>query len=81
MCGGVAVTADNGGTGESEPLLGPDDVNDTLALISHAEVCETKVLDVLFEGGALQTRVGLFNELFDILEVFPRGGRDVLLLN
>jgi hypothetical protein len=62
-------------------LLGTDDVNDTLAPVSHAEICESEVLDVLFEGAALQTRVGLFDELFDILEVFPRRGRDVLLLN
>ncbi|GFF30512.1 LOW QUALITY PROTEIN: Lysine-specific demethylase 8 [Aspergillus udagawae] len=81
VCGGVAVTADNGGTGKREPLLGTDDVNNTLTPISHAEICETEVLDVLFEGGALQTRVGFFDELFDILEVFSRRGRDVLLLN
>jgi hypothetical protein len=62
-------------------LLGTDDVNNTLTPITHAEICETEVLDILFEGGALQTRVGFFDELFDILEVFPRRGRDVLLLN
>jgi hypothetical protein len=78
VCGGVAVTADDGGTGEGEPLLGTDDVDDTLTPIFHAEICETEVLDILFEGGALQTGVGLFNELFDILEVFPRRGGDVL---
>lgn len=78
VCRGVTVTADDGGTGEGETLLGTDDVDNTLTLIAHAKVCETEVLDVLFEGAALQTGVVLFDELINVLEVFAGGGGDVL---
>jgi hypothetical protein len=68
--GSVTVTADNSCAGESEALLRTDNVDDTLSLVVHSKVCQTEVLDVLFEGGALQAGVVLFDELFDVLEVF-----------
>jgi hypothetical protein len=78
VCGSVAVTADDSCAGESETLLGTNNVHDTLALVTHSKVCKTKVLDVLLEGRALQAGVVLFNEFFDVLEVFSRCGGDVL---
>jgi hypothetical protein len=79
VCRGVAVTADDSGAGQGEALLGANDVDDTLALVAHAKVGQAEVLDVLLEGCALQTRVGLFDELLGILEVFPRRRGNVLL--
>lgn len=76
--GGVAVTADDGGAGEGETLLGTDDVDDTLTLVVHAKVRQIEVLDVLLEGGDLETGVVLLDELVDILEVLAGAGGDVL---
>ena len=75
---GVAVTTHDRRSGQGETLLGADDVDNTLALIAHSKVCETKILHVLLEGGALEAGVVLFDEFVDILEVFPGRGRDVL---
>lgn len=76
--GSVGVTADDGGAGKSEPLLGADNVNNTLTLIAHTEVGEAEVLDVLLEGGALQARVGFLDESLGALELFPGGCGNVL---
>ena len=78
MCGGVAVTADNGCSGKSETLLGANDVNNTLALVAHAEVGEAEILDILLEGGALKTGVVLLDEVLGILEVFAGRSGNVL---
>lgn len=78
VCGGVTVTADDSCAGEGETLLRTDDVDNTLALVAHAKVCETEVLDVLLEGAALEAGVVLFDELIDVLEVFAGGGGNVL---
>lgn len=74
----MAVTADNSCSGKSEALLGANDVDDPLALVAHAEVGETEVLDILLEGGTLKARVVLLDEFLGILEVFSRGCGDVL---
>lgn len=49
----VAVTADDSGTWEGEALLRTNDVDDALALVAEAEVCETEVLDILLECDTL----------------------------
>jgi hypothetical protein len=77
--GSVAVTTNNGCSGQSEALLGTDDVDDTLALITHTEVGEAEGLDILLESGTLETRVVLLDEVGSILEVLAGGGGDVLL--
>ena len=74
----MTVTADDGGSGEGESLLGADDVDNTLTLVAHTEIGEAEILHVFLEGGALQTRVVFFDEFVDILEVFAGGGGDVL---
>lgn len=51
--GGVAVTADDGRTGQSEALLRANDVDNALSLVAEAEVCDTEVLDVLLERDTL----------------------------
>ena len=74
----MTVTADDGGSGESESLLGADNVDNTLTLVTHTEIGEAEILHIFLQGGALQTGVVLFDEFVDILEVFAGGGRDVL---
>lgn len=74
----MTVTADDGGSGEGESLLGADNVDNTLTLVTHTEIGEAEILHVFLEGGALQTGVVFFDEFVDILEVFAGGGRDVL---
>jgi hypothetical protein len=76
--GGVAVTANNGCSGQSEALLGADNVDNTLTLIAHTEVGETKVLDILLESCALEAGVALLDEFGGVLEVFPGAGGNVL---
>ena len=78
MCGGVGVAADDGRTGKGEALLGADDVDDALALVGEAKVCDAELLDVLLERHALESRVLLLDEGLDILEVFAGGGWDIL---
>jgi hypothetical protein len=53
-------------------------VDNTLTLVAHAEVGETKVLDILLESCALETGIALLDEFGGVLEVFPGAGRDVL---
>lgn len=77
--GGVAVTTNDGSSGQSEALLGTDDVDDTLALVAHTEVGEAEGLDILLEGSTLETRVVLLDEVGSVLEVLAGGGGDVLL--
>jgi hypothetical protein len=53
-------------------------VDDTLALVAHAEISEAEVLHILLEGGTLKTRVVLLDEIRGVLEAFAGGGGDVL---
>ena len=76
----MTVTADDRRSGQSESLLGPDDVNNALTLVIHSKVCKAEVLHVLFEGAALEARVVFLDEVVDVLEGFSGGGRDVLRL-
>ena len=78
VSGGVAVTANDGSSGQSKALLGTNDVDDTLALVAHTEVGEAEGLDILLESGTLETRVILLDEVGGVLEVLARGGGDVL---
>ena len=67
--GGVAVTADNCGTWQSESLLRTDNVNNSLTLVTKAKVCDAEVLDIVLEGHALESGIFLFDEGLDVLEV------------
>ena len=51
--GGVAVTADDGGAGQRETLLRPDDVDDALALVELVVILDAEV------GGVLGERLDL----------------------
>jgi hypothetical protein len=53
MCRSVAVTAHNGGSGESEALLGTDDMDNSLSLVPQAEICDTKLLNILLQSDTL----------------------------
>ena len=59
--GGVAVPADQRGTGQREALLRTDDVDDALALVELIEIFEPEQLGVLGEIGDLRgaLRVGI----------------------
>lgn len=78
VCGGMAVAADDGGAGESEALLGANDMDNALTLVAQAEICQTKVLDVLLESDALCTRVILLDEGGNVLDAFSRCSGDIL---
>jgi hypothetical protein len=67
MGGSMGVTADDSGTGKSEPLFGSDDMDDTLTVIAEAEVGEIEGFYVVFEGCALQTGILFLNEARDVL--------------
>jgi len=54
-------------------------VNDPLALVAKAEICDAKVLDIILEGRTLEPRVFLLDEGFNVLQVFPGGGGNILL--
>ena len=64
---------------QREPLLGANDMNNPLSLVSEPEIRESEFLDVVFEGGALEAGVVFFDEVGDVLEVFSgRGGHVVV---
>ena len=44
------VAADDGGSGQSETVLGADDVDDALALVVHAQIGKAKLLHVILES-------------------------------
>lgn len=76
--GGMAVTADNGGAGQGEALFGSNDMDNALALVAQAEICQTKLLDVLLESNALCAGIVFLDEGRDVLDAFSRGGGDIL---
>jgi hypothetical protein len=69
--GGVTVTADDSCAGQGETLLGSNDVDNTLALVTHTEVGQAEVFHILLQSRALETRVVLLDKFLGILEVFP----------
>ena len=70
---GMAVAADDGGAGQGEALLGPDDVDDALALVVLVVVLDAEVLDVFGQGLDLDARLLLLDPQAAI------GGRDVVV--
>jgi hypothetical protein len=75
---GVTVAANNSGAWQSETLLRTDDMNDALSLVAKPKICDAEILDVIFEGHALELGIFLFNEGLDALKVLSRRGRNVL---
>jgi hypothetical protein len=76
--GGVAVAADDGGAGEGEALLGADDMDDALSLVTEAEVGDAEFLDVVLEGDTLRAGVVFLDEAGNVFECLSRRGGDVL---
>lgn len=74
----MRISADYRRTGQGEALLRADNVDNSLSLVGHAEVCEVESLDIVFEGDALDLGVCLFNEGFGILVACAGVGGDVL---
>ena len=56
---GMAVAADERGAGQRKALLGPDDVDDALALVELVEIFEAEQLGVLGEIGDLLLALGI----------------------
>ncbi|MGY3463521.1 hypothetical protein ACVW0I_000392 [Bradyrhizobium sp. LM6.11] len=70
---GVAVTADDGGTGQRKALLGADDVDDALAPVE---------LVVIFDAefpGVVSQRLDLLDALRIRVRLGAVGGRDVVI--
>ena len=59
VCGGVGIAADDGHPRLGAALLGPDHVDDAVALIAHGEELDAMVGDVARQGGELQARLGV----------------------
>ena len=74
----MAVTAHHSRTRKGKSLLWPNYMDNALSLVIESEVCEAKVFDVLLEGKALNSGISFIDKCFDILEVFPGCGWDVL---
>lgn len=64
---------------ETPTLLRSNDMYDALPLIAETKVCESMSLHVILQRHALETRILLFHKLLDILEVFARGGRNIVV--
>ncbi len=60
---GMRIAADDGHAGLGEALLRPDDVDDALADIVHAEIGHAKIAGVLFERFDLDTAFDLDDAL------------------
>ena len=80
VCRGMTVATNNCGTWEGETLLRTDNVNNSLALVTKAKVCDAKVLDIFLECHALESGVLHVDKLLDVLEGFSGGGRNILQL-
>ena len=53
-------------------------MDNALTLITKSEIGKSKGLDIVFKSQALSTGIGFLDELFDILELLPSGGGNVL---
>lgn len=67
--GRVRVTTYKRSTGHCESLFGADDVHNALTAVCEAKEREAKLLDVLLERNALETRVTLLHECFGVFEM------------
>lgn len=76
--GGVAVATDDGSGGQSKALFRANDVDNTLALVAQAKICDAKVLYIFLEGNALCARVVFLDESSNILESFSGRSWNVL---
>ena len=70
---GVAVTADDGGAGQGEALLGPDDVDDALPLVELVVVFDAEF------PGVLGQRLDLLDALGVGIGLGAVGGRHVVV--
>lgn len=66
VCGRMAVTTHDRGSGQSEALLWPNNVDDSLSVIVEAKKCQVEVADIVVKGSTLRPRIGLFDEALDV---------------
>ena len=78
MCRRMTISADDSGTRKRETLLRADDMYDTLTLVSKSEIGQTESFYIFFECEALCARIGFFDELSDVLEIFSGRRRYIL---
>ena len=78
MCRSVTVSTDNGTSWKCESLFRPDDMDDTLSTVVEAKVAQAKLLDIVFEGQTLDSRVCLFDKRLYAFEMLAGFCWDVL---
>jgi hypothetical protein len=69
--GCMAVTAHHRRAGESESLLGTNNMDNALPLVIQAEVCDTEIPDILLEGYTLCPRIVLLDEAGNVFQGLP----------
>jgi len=74
----MTISANNCGAWKGKALLGPYDVYNPLTLVSETEIGDTKLFHVVFESKTLYSRISLFDEGADALEVLSRSGGYIL---
>ncbi len=75
MSGGVGITADDRHPGKGQPLLRPDDMNNTTAIVSHGKVGNTEFRCVSFQRVNLKLAFRISDAFLNIL------GRNVVVGN
>jgi len=70
---GVAVAADDGGAGQREALLRPDDVDDSLPAVALVEIFDAEIARVPSQRLHLQRRFGIVDALGAV------GGRNIVV--
>ena len=78
VCRSMTIPTDHSSPRKREALLWTYDVNNALALVAQTKVGEAECLDIVFQGEALCTGVGLLNKLSYALEVLAGCGRNIL---
>mmetsp|Transcript_21506 Transcript_21506/g.62977 ORF Transcript_21506/g.62977 Transcript_21506/m.62977 type:complete len:454 (-) Transcript_21506:323-1684(-) len=77
--GGMTVPADGRASGQGEPLLRADDVDDALTLVGHAEIFEPEIGHVGLQLQDLRAAGGLLDELGHVDEGGAIGRGDVVI--
>mmetsp|Transcript_9517 Transcript_9517/g.15831 ORF Transcript_9517/g.15831 Transcript_9517/m.15831 type:complete len:334 (-) Transcript_9517:244-1245(-) len=79
VCSRVTVTANSGAPRKSEALFWSNNVDNTLTLIGHTEILESKVSNIHLELHDLSTGCRFFDKGWDINEFRTIRGRNVVI--
>mmetsp|Transcript_46269 Transcript_46269/g.112138 ORF Transcript_46269/g.112138 Transcript_46269/m.112138 type:complete len:221 (-) Transcript_46269:102-764(-) len=75
----VGISTDSDASWKSESLFGSNNVHNTLTLIGHSKVLESKVLDILFQLHNLCSTGGFFNKGLDVNQLTAIFGRNIVV--